>query len=242
MKLIAVTRVSTSKQWSKGSSIQDQVVQIEEYARNAGHEVAEVIRIQMSGRRMTLNQGQLEHALRRAEESGAELAVSRLDRLSRSQIALLQLKEASDASGVDVHVCSLGRTIKSISSLEFSMMAMIADNERRNIQERVKRACKDRIGPIGQTLDARSLSESSVKVRQANAMEWAKSINLKEEIVNAGDNLKRPTLANVSSWLNGRGTLTRRGKLWSAASLHQQMVRFGWDFKGLVEVKSLTAE
>ena len=242
MKLIAVTRVSTSKQWSKGSSIQDQVVQIEEYARNAGHEVAEVIRIQMSGKRMTLNQGQLEHALRRAEESVAELAVSRLDRLSRSQIALLQLKEASDASGVDVHVCSLGRTIKSISSLEFSMMAMIADNERRNIQERVKRACKDRIGPIGQTLDARSLSESSVKVRQANAMEWAKSINLKEEIVNAGDNLKRPTLANVSSWLNGRGTLTRRGKLWSAASLQQQMARFGWDFRGLVKLQNLTAK
>ena len=150
MKLIAVTRVSTSKQWSKGSSIEDQVAQIEEYARQAGHEVIEVIRIQMSGKKMTLNQGQLELALKRAEQTGAELAVSRLDRLSRSQIALLQLKEASDASGVDVHVCSLGRTIKSISSLEFSMMAMIA-NERRNIQERVKRACKDRVGPIGQT-------------------------------------------------------------------------------------------
>ena len=234
MKLIAVTRVSTSKQWSKGSSIEDQVAQIEEYARQAGHEVIEVIRIQMSGKKMTLNQGQLELALKRAEQTGAELAVSRLDRLSRSQIALLQLKEASDASGVDVHVCSLGRTIKSISSLEFSMMAMIADNERRNIQERVKRACKDRVGPIGQTLDARSLSKNSIKVRQANAIEWAKSIGLKKEIVNAGDNLKRPTLANGSSWLNGRGTLTRRGKAWSAASLQQQMVRFGWDFKGLV--------
>ena len=120
-KLIAVTRVSTSRQWTKGSSIEDQEVQVREYAHKIGAEVIEVIRIQISGAKMQmrLNQGQLQQALRKADELGADLAVSRLDRLSRSQIALLQLKEASEQSAVDVHVCSLGRTIKSISSLEF---------------------------------------------------------------------------------------------------------------------------
>jgi len=38
-RLIAVARVSTSRQWTKGSSIEDQEVQVREYAHKIGAEV-----------------------------------------------------------------------------------------------------------------------------------------------------------------------------------------------------------
>ena len=53
-RLIAVARVSTSRQWTKGSSIEDQEVQVREYAQKIGAEVIEVIRIQMSGAKMQM--------------------------------------------------------------------------------------------------------------------------------------------------------------------------------------------
>ena len=231
-KLIAVARVSTSRQWTKGSSIEDQEVQVREYAQKIGAEVIEVIRIQMSGAKMQmrLNQGQLQQALRKADEAGADLAVSRLDRLSRSQIALLQLKEASEQSSVDVHVCSLGRTIKSISSLEFSMMAMIADNERRNIQERVKRACRNRIGTIGNGLDPKEVQGKSLDKRREMTRQWANDIGLKSEIINAVKMLRIPNQRNVANWLAGRGHLTRTGKRWTQGTLTQQIKVLGWDW------------
>jgi DNA invertase Pin-like site-specific DNA recombinase len=234
MKLIALLRVSSSIQWNKGSSCPDQLKQVQEYAEKEGYEVIETISVQVSGKKMKMNMGQLAHALQRAKEQGAEIAVSRLDRLSRSQQDLLQLKEASDTSGIDVHICSLGRTIKNISHLEFSMMAMIADNERRSIQERVKRACKDRVGPIGQELDPQKLRIAGLRKRRQLAEEWAKSIGLEKEIINAGKNLKNPTLRNVCAWLNGNGKMTRTGAAWKASTLHKQLTRFDWKLKELV--------
>ena len=112
--------------------------------------------------------------------------------------------------------------------------ALMADSERRAIQSRVKRACRDRIGPIGLSLDAKALQQASTQSRQKSAIDWANSIGLKEEIINAGVNLKRPTLENLCYWLNGKGKLTRRGSKWTSGSLHQQLKRFGWSLKELL--------
>ena len=234
MKLIAVTRVSTRKSWAKGSSIEDQEKQVREYAETIGAEVVEVIRIQVSGKRMTLNQSQLSDALHLAQKMDAELACSRLDRMSRHAISILQLKEATDNTGIDIHIASLGRTMKQMSHSEVGLAALMADSERRAIQSRVKRACRDRIGPIGLSLDAKALQLASTQSRQKSAIDWANSIGLKEEIINAGANLKRPTLENLCYWLNGKGKLTRRGAKWKSGSLHQQLKRFGWSLKELV--------
>ena len=234
MKLIALLRVSSSIQWNKNSSVPDQLKQVHEYAEREGHEVVETKSVQISGKDMTMNRGMLKACLDRCQEIGAEIAVSRLDRLSRSQTDLLMLKEASENSGIDCHICSLGRTIKNISHLEFSMMAMLADNERRTIQERVKRACVGRRGGIGISLDPQELQQRGLKKRQQLAEEWAESVGLKDEIRNAGKNLRNPTFENVCAWLNGKGQTTRRGNAWTQSPLRQQILRLGWDFKELV--------
>jgi hypothetical protein len=75
----------------------------------------------------------------------------------------------------------------------------------------------------------------SLKERRRHSEEWAASVGLKKEIQNAGRNLKNPTIRNVCKWLNGEGSRTRRGNVWTAGTLHSQMTRFGWDFKELVK-------
>ena len=227
-RIVSMARVSTSRQFAKGSSVADQHKQIEEYANRINATVVERIEIQMSGRKMVLQAGQLAQALDRAKEINASICTSRLDRLSRCQISLLQLKEGSEQSKVEIHIASLGRRISEISNVEFSVMAMFADNERRQIQARVKRACRNRIGPIGKTLSLEYMQERSRTKRRKLAEDWAESINLKIEIVYAINQLRNPTIRAVASFLNGRGNLTRRGLPWSCGSLHRQISRLGW--------------
>ena len=234
-RIISMARVSTSRQFLKGTSVADQHKQVEEYAERIGAFVIEHIEIQMSGRKMVLQAGQLAKALERAKELNASICTSRLDRLSRCQISLLQLKEASEHAKVDIHIASLGRRISEISNVEFSVMAMFADNERRQIQARVKRACRNRIGPIGKTLSLKFMQERSRNKRRQLAEDWARSVNFKKEIIHAFKELRNPTTRSVASFLNGRGNLTRRGKLWSPGTLYTQIQRLGWEWAEFYE-------
>jgi DNA invertase Pin-like site-specific DNA recombinase len=233
-RMISMARVSTSRQFAKGSSVADQHKQVEEYATRINATVVERIEIQMSGRKMVLQAGQLAQALDRAKEINATICTSRLDRLSRCQISLLQLKEGSEQSKVEIHIASLGRCISEISNVEFSVMAMFADNERRQIQARVKRACRNRVGPIGKTLSLEYMQAKSKNKRRELAEQWAESVNLKGEISYAVNQLKKPTTRAVASFLNGRGNLTRRGRPWTCGSLHKQINRLGWNWGNLV--------
>ena len=58
-KIIVLTRVSTAKQMQKGNSIEDQIEQGMKFAEDKQMEVAEVVKIQASGRKQLLNIGQL---------------------------------------------------------------------------------------------------------------------------------------------------------------------------------------
>jgi len=234
MKIIGLSRVSTAKQFTKGSSVQEQTSQIRAFAQKHKASIIEIIQIQASGKRMVLNHGQLASAILAARNSGADLVVTKLDRLSRDQITLLQLKKASAESGVEIHVASMDRKISEISDLEFTLLASFAEQERKQIQERIKEATKGKVGPIGQNLDPKVLQQRSLARRQFLAQQWAKSIGLKDQIREASQNLKRPNLKNVARWLNGNGGLTRRGKPWSSSALHHQITRLGWRWRALV--------
>ena len=85
------------------------------------------------------------------------------------------------------------------------------------------------------SLDPQKCQIKGLKKRQRLAEEWATNVELKEEIQNAGRNLKHPTYENVCAWLNQKGKTTRRGNAWTESPLRQQILRFGWDFKELVK-------
>jgi DNA invertase Pin-like site-specific DNA recombinase len=232
-KLICVVRVSTRKQFNNGHSIQDQINQIEEYASEMGLVIVETIKIEQSGKRQLINVGQLADAIKQAKEIGADIAVTKVDRLSRDQISLLALRKAGSESGVQIHVTSLRRKFSEISDMEFSMMAIMAEQERKAIVERTRRACKNRIGPIGKSISVKTMNAKSAAKRRELAKAWAESISLRNKVLHAVSELKHPNLKNVARWLNGEKVLTRRGSHWTGTNLSQQIQRLGWEWSEL---------
>lgn len=228
--LIILARVSTAKQMQTGNSVEDQVEQGMKFALENQMEVAEVVKVQASGRKQLLNLGQLSETMKRAKSIGADVVCSKVDRLSRDQISLLMLKKVSMESGVEIHVLSMGRKMSEISDMEWSCLAMMAEQERKLIVERVRRATRNRIGPIGIQLDPRELAQKSIDKRVELAKAWAESISLRDRILEAVASLKVPNLKNVARWLNGEGLVTRRGGRWDGSNLHKQIKRFGWDW------------
>ena len=66
--VIGIARVSTSVQFKKGSSVQEQGKQIKAFAEKIGGELVEIVKIQASGKSMVLNTGQLAATINRAKE------------------------------------------------------------------------------------------------------------------------------------------------------------------------------
>jgi hypothetical protein len=227
-KFVGLCRISTLKQAKEGNSIEEQSKSISRYADSQRGELVEIVKVQASGKKQLLNVGQLSETIKKAKLLGAEIICSKIDRLSRDQITLLMLRKASTESGVEIHVSSINRKISEISDLEFSLIAVIAEQERKTIAQRTKEASKNRVGPIGQTLDAVELGKKSVSVRAKLTSDWADSVNLKMHICNAFDMLRHPTQSSVAKWLNGEGVLTIRGNRWTAVNLCQQLDRLGW--------------
>ena len=150
---IGCARVSTIKQMRTGQSVTCQIEQIKKYAHETNGELVNIVKVQASGKKQLLNVGQLAETIKQAKEIGAEILCTKLDRLSRDQITLLMLKKASTESGVEIHITSMGRKISEISDLEFTLLSSMAQEERKMIASRTKEASKNRIGPIGISLN-----------------------------------------------------------------------------------------
>lgn len=232
-KFLGLARVSTIKQMRTGHSVACQVDQIKKYAEDTDGELIQIVKVQASGRKQLLNVGQLAETINLAKKIGAEILSTKLDRLSRDQITLLQLKKLSSESGVEIHITSMRRRISEISDLEFTLLSSMAQEERKMIQSRTKEASKNRVGPIGLSLNAKELAYRSINKRRALAESWAKSVNLRSRIIDAVNQLKNPNLNNVALWLNGQQSYSRTGMPWNQVNLRQTMKRLGWSWKEL---------
>jgi DNA invertase Pin-like site-specific DNA recombinase len=232
---VALIRVSTRNQFNNGGSVEDQEVQIRQYASEAGLNICEVVKIQQSGSKQVLNVGQLSETINRAKELGCAICVTRTDRLSRDTISLLMLKKASAESGVEIHVTTLKRTINEISDLEWTLMSVMAEQERNTIIARAKRACRNNVGPIGKEISIEMMNKRSAEKRRSLAQNWAQSVRLRQHIEEAITQLKVPNLKNTARWLNGEGVLTRRGGKWTGSNLHSQIQRLNWNWRELAK-------
>ena len=228
---IGIARVSSKKQLAKGNSLEDQKASILAYAKELNGEVSEVIQIQVSGAKMKINSSILSKALLKAKESKSDVILSKLDRLSRDALSLHQIKAIAEESNVQIHLAALGKTIQEMSSIEFSMLAMFAEHEREQIISRVKASSIKSRGGFGLLVDAKEASKASIRKRRNLAKAWENQSEILDEIKQAKEMLKRPTLASVSELLNGRGLVTRTGKSFSTGNLQQQIKRLG--FKNL---------
>ena len=93
----------------------------------------------------------------------------------------------------------MNRKISEISDLEFTLLSSIAQEERKMIVARTKEASKNRIGPIGITLNAKELAYAqSTKKRTGRIM--GKISKFGSRIIDAVTQLKTQTLI---MWLYG---------------------------------------
>jgi len=230
-KYIGLARVSTKRQLNKGNSLEDQMNSIKSYADKLGGEVSEIIQIQVSGSKMKLNSSVLQKVFLTAKEEGSEVILSKLDRLSRDELALHQVKQVANEIGIQIHLAGLGKTIQEMSSMEFSMLAMFAQHERENTISRIRAASKKSKGSFGRLVDAKEANKKSVEARNRIVQDWEKQVGIKSEIQDAIQLLKTPTLERVSIVLNGKGLVTPTGRVWSTGSLQKQVGRLG--FKNL---------
>lgn len=234
-KGIGIARVSTRKQMQKGNSVVDQSEQINKFCAENKIELLEIEKIQASGKKQLMNVGELAEVIKKAKSEEAEIIVTKIDRISRDQITLLMLRKASQESGVEIHVASMGRKISQISDLEFSMIAVLAESERKQIAERTKQAARNRIGPMGVSLDPSEMGHRSVDARSRVTKQWAEKIQLRNRMVHAISELRNPKLANVAKWLNAESMTTISGKKWNEVNLRQQINRLGWEWKSFAQ-------
>ena len=230
-KFIGIARVSSKKQLAKGNSLEDQKASILAYAKEINGEVSEVMQIQVSGAKMKINSAILSKALLKAKENDSGVILSKLDRLSRDALSLHQIKAIAEQIGVEIHLAALNKTIQEMSSMEFSMLAMFAEHEREQIISRVKASSIKSLGSFGRLVDAKEASKASINKRRSLAKDWENQSGILDEIKQAKEMLKKPTLASVVDVLNGRGFSTRTGKSFSTGNLQQQIKRLG--FKNL---------
>jgi hypothetical protein len=232
-KFIGISRVSTQRQMNNGNSVFLQCESIKNYALQNNGELVEIVKVQASGKKQNLNVGQLAETIKKAKKIGASLIVTKVDRLSRDQITLLMLRKASLESNVEVHVTSMNRKLSDISDLEFTLLASMAQEERKLIVSRCRESAKGRIGAIGTTLDPVEMGKRSVNVRSKISRDWAESVNLRHHIEDAINKLKQPTQDSICQMLNGQNILTIRGAKWNRVNLLQQINRLGWSWKEL---------
>ena len=72
-------------------------------------------------------------------------------------------------------------------------------------------------------VDGDKAREASLDKRRRLADEWREQIDLKGEIREAVQLLRKPTLARIATILNGKGLVSIRGSKWTQSQLTKQL-------------------
>lgn len=225
---VVYTRVSTEEQGRSGLGLEAQERDIGIYLENFSEVPWEVIgRFQdvLSGKQD--DRPQLAAALELVRKTGAELLVSKLDRLSRDVAFIATLIKNPK---VRLRVAQMPNA----DPFQFHLYAALAEQERKFISERTKAALKaakerhekerqkdpnypKRIGGLRDTTMKRN---EAVKAK-ADA-EAAKLIKIIRPLREAGQ-----TLTAIADTMNDMGIATARGGKWSATQVMRVLDRMG---------------
>ena len=128
-KIVALYRVSTSRQGRSGLGLEAQKAAVMSYINGRHDLVAEYVEVE-SGKRC--DRLQLASALHRAKVTGSTLCIARLDRLSRNAAFLLALRD----SGVKFVAVDM----PDANEMTVGIMAVVAEGERKTIASRTRDA------------------------------------------------------------------------------------------------------
>ena len=143
MQLIAYYRVSTQRQGQSGLGLDAQRTRIQEIAAARGAEVVAEFTETESGRKN--DRPQLAAAMAMARETGAAIAVAKLDRLARDAEFVLRLSREAEQNGMGGFLFADLPEIDATTSagrMMLTVMASVAEFEARRISERTTDALK----------------------------------------------------------------------------------------------------
>jgi DNA invertase Pin-like site-specific DNA recombinase len=189
--LIAYYRVSTAAQGRSGLGLEGQRAAVQAFAKTEGFEiVAEFTEVETGkGSDALERRPQLKAALKAAKKAKCEVAVAKLDRLSRDVAFIAGLM----AQRVPFIVCALGRNVDPFT---LHIYAALAEQERRMISQRTiagLQAAKARGKKLG-TYSA-VLAEKNAAAAAARDAELAPALR----------ELSRLPLRKISAELESRG-------------------------------------
>jgi DNA invertase Pin-like site-specific DNA recombinase len=205
-KIIAYLRTSTAKKIQtgldqNGFSFESQLNSIKGYAGSIGAEIVDVYSEQVSG--ANNDRPQLNAAFAKAKQIGCDccVVVAKVDRLSRDSAFVIQLSN----SGVPFRIAELPNA----DHLQLSLMAVLAEAERRAIKQRVKSAmaaAKAKGVKFGTKNPELCVKAMNAGARKA-ALDFKQKIKpIIDDIINVGG---VKTLQGIANALNARGIKSR---------------------------------
>jgi DNA invertase Pin-like site-specific DNA recombinase len=213
-KFVTYYRVSTEKQGRSGLGLEAQQSQAHQYlAAHGGVELASFTEIE-SGKVDT--RPMLEAALLRCRQTRATLLVAKLDRLSRNISFLFRMRD----EGVKFQAID----IPEANTLTLGVFAAMAQHEREIISARTKAALAARRArglPLGTPRDLSAYAVQAASKGRASLQATARkhASEVAPQIEEARQQGGCTSLRQVAAWLNDRGIVTPRGKLWTAGAV-----------------------
>lgn len=217
-RYVIYTRVSTEEQGRSGLGLEAQERDIDLFLTNFSEEPWEVL-----GRYQDILSGkhddrpQLAAALKHVRETGAELLIAKLDRLSRKVSFIASIM---DDKRVRLRVASMPQA----DNFQLHIYAALAEQEREFISKRTKAAlqvAKDSGRQLGGLRDATMRRNDAIQ-RKAKA-EAEKVIKIIGPLRETGR-----TLASIAETLNEMGVATSRGGRWTPMQVSRILERVSY--------------
>ncbi len=222
-QLIAYFRVSTAKQGRSGLGLDAQRAAVRRYAQDKGATIrAEYTEVESGAK---ADRPELALAVARARMTRATLVVAKLDRLARDVRLILQLVD----SGIAIHFCDLPELAgddPAVGRLMLTLLAAVAEFERKRISSRIKAAIAQR-KQRGWKATVTEASRAGFQAAQPRATKAAavgrskRAAQYRAEIRPLIASLGPGTLAEIAERLNGQGYTTPKGRPWSPQAVQR---------------------
>ena len=216
---IAYYRVSTQRQGSSGLGLDAQKSDVQRFTQNCTDCILSEYTDIESGKNN--NRPKLIEAIAEAKRTNSKLLIAKLDRLSRNAAFIFLLRD----SGVDF-VCV---DMPDANHMTISIMAILAEDERRRISERTSKALQElkargvKLGTdnfSNPVVQAKATATKKLKAATNQNVSRARKYIIKISRLYSLDNV-RFTLKACANELNEAGICTAKGKEWNIQNVRR---------------------